>query len=103
MHSAKLDAGVEASGPHDFAVHLKRLSSLSAIGVHRIPRSTSVTIAKRPSRGGGTARDIDLIWGVGEAEYFWRRDWTAKITLIRLNKTAFWRKAPWLQVWRRNH
>jgi hypothetical protein len=35
--SAKLDAGVEASGPHDFAVRNKRLSSLSAVGVHRIP------------------------------------------------------------------
>ena len=35
--SAKLDASVGASGPHDFAVRLKRLSSLSAISVHRIP------------------------------------------------------------------
>jgi hypothetical protein len=33
----KLDASVGASGPHDFAVHLKRRSSCSAISVHRIP------------------------------------------------------------------
>jgi hypothetical protein len=35
--SRRLDAGVEASEPHDFAVHLKRRSSYSAISVHRIP------------------------------------------------------------------
>jgi hypothetical protein len=35
--SAKLDAGVEASGPHDFAVRIKRRSSSSASCVHRIP------------------------------------------------------------------
>jgi hypothetical protein len=39
-------------------------------------------------------RDVDLIWGINEAEYFWRKDWTAKITLIRFNKIAFWRKSP---------
>jgi hypothetical protein len=49
----KLDAGVEASGPHGFAVRLKRIRQ-SAIRVHRIPPPTSVTIAKRPSKGGGT-------------------------------------------------
>jgi hypothetical protein len=51
--SAKLDAGVEASGPHDFAVHRKRPRR------KRRPRPphpalTSVTIAKRPSRRDGT-------------------------------------------------
>jgi hypothetical protein len=35
--SAKLDAGVEASGPHDFAVRRQRASSLRAVSVHRIP------------------------------------------------------------------
>jgi hypothetical protein len=35
--SAKLDAGVEASGPHDFAVRRERASSLRAVSVHRIP------------------------------------------------------------------
>jgi hypothetical protein len=94
MTSAKLDASVGASGPHDFAVREAKRVRQRAACVHRIPRSTSVTIAKRPSRGGGTAGDIVLIWVSGEAEYFLKWDWTAKITLIRLNKTAFWRKAP---------
>jgi hypothetical protein len=48
----QLDAGVEASGPHDFAVHLKRRSSL-APSASTASRLTSVTIAKRPSDGTG--------------------------------------------------
>jgi hypothetical protein len=32
------------------------------------------------------ARDIDLIWGSGEAEYFCKWDWTGQITLIRFRK-----------------
>jgi hypothetical protein len=52
----RLDAGVEASGPHDFAVRKKSALVLSAACVHRIPRLTSVTIAKRPSEGAGRRR-----------------------------------------------
>src|ERR1700676_379051 len=65
--SAKLDAGVEASEPHDFAVRFS-ISRLRAVNrsretrpaincraqrcrVHRIPFPTSVTIAIRPSVG----------------------------------------------------
>jgi hypothetical protein len=50
MYSRRLDAGVEASGPHDFAVRWQALSSVAP------PASTashpaSVTIAIRPSCG----------------------------------------------------
>ena len=38
--------------------------------VHRIPRPTSVTIAKRPSVWGGTAGDIVVIWVSGKEEFF---------------------------------
>jgi hypothetical protein len=48
--STKLDAGVEASGPHDFAVRLKRISS-SALSASTASRPAFVTIAKRPSWG----------------------------------------------------
>jgi hypothetical protein len=48
--------------------------------VHRIPFPTSVTIAKRPSRGERDARDIDVIWVGGEAKCFFQRDWTAEFT-----------------------
>jgi hypothetical protein len=46
--TAGRDAGVEASGPHDFAVHDKCIRLLHC-RVHRIPRQRFVTIAKRPS------------------------------------------------------
>ena len=52
--SAKLDASVEASGPHDFAVRVSAVRQ-GHFHVHRIPRPTSVTTAKRPSCGHETA------------------------------------------------
>jgi hypothetical protein len=57
--SARLDAGVEASEPHDFAVcssvlvQRDRKIAPDAIRIHRIPLPTSVTIAKRPFNGAG--------------------------------------------------
>jgi len=50
----QLDTGVEASGPHDFAVRLIRVRPARQ-GVHRIPRPTPVTIAKRPLCPGNLA------------------------------------------------
>jgi hypothetical protein len=50
---AKLSASVGAPGPHDFAVRKNiarpREDRASMLCVHRIPRPTFVTIAKRPS------------------------------------------------------
>src|ERR1700687_2620392 len=46
----KLDAGVEASGPHDFAVRGRRCSS-PALPASTASRPASVTIASRPSVG----------------------------------------------------
>jgi hypothetical protein len=60
--SERLDASVEASGPHDFAVRFARVR-LHRQSVHRIPRPTFVTIAKRPSCGHGTLRILPVIWG----------------------------------------
>jgi hypothetical protein len=85
-HLHQLDASVEASGPHDFAVRLMAPLVLLRQSVHRIPLPTSVTIAKRPSSGGGTAGDIWLIWGGGEAENFSAGDWTTQISLNLFNK-----------------
>ncbi len=92
--SAGLDAGVEASGPHDFAVR-SNISRQHAVDrsqaetrpaitsrakrcrVHRIPCPTSVTIAKRPSVGrdgkgyrsdlGQARTEIFLQWHIDEA------------------------------------
>jgi hypothetical protein len=51
--SAKLDASVGASGPHDFTVRntpfVRAKNCTATYYVHRIPHPTSVTIAKRPS------------------------------------------------------
>src|SRR5438045_6262951 len=49
--TCQLDASVEASGPHDFAVRISTFCQ-ACFSVHRIPCPTSVTIAKRPSRVG---------------------------------------------------
>jgi hypothetical protein len=76
----RLDAGVEASGPHDFAVRMSALSSL-APPASTASRPTSVTIAKRPSESGGMAADIEVIWVGREQENFCKWDWTAKIKL----------------------
>jgi hypothetical protein len=51
-----LDPSVGESGPHAFAVRRPHHSSADAAFVHRIPHSTSVTTAKRPSYRGGTGR-----------------------------------------------
>ena len=68
----QLDASVGASGPHDFAVRRKALSS-SATRVHRIPCPTSVTIAKRPFCMGRDGNDMQVIWVGSERNIFAKR------------------------------
>jgi hypothetical protein len=57
-----LSASVGAPGPHDFAVR-DRVIRLMTRRVHRVPRPTFVTIAKRPSYRVRDAWMIVLIWG----------------------------------------
>src|ERR1700730_16203005 len=73
----QLDAGVEASGPHDFAVRKQALSSLAPLA-STASRPTSVTIAKRPSEWDGMANPIILIWGSEKPKYFCEWGWTGK-------------------------
>src|SRR3954449_6702789 len=77
--TAKLDASVEASGPHDFAV---RLSTVRQPCYQRPPHPvpTFVTIAKRPFVWDGMAGVIVLIWVRLETECFCKGDWTAQIS-----------------------
>jgi hypothetical protein len=60
----QLDASVEASRPHDFAVRASCVR-LAHDRVHRIPYPTFVTIAKRPSfrarDGANHAGDLGLL------------------------------------------
>jgi hypothetical protein len=67
--TAKLDASVEASGPHDFAVRISTFRQ-ACYRVHRIPCPTSVTIAKRPSRVGRDGATNEVICVRPEAGYF---------------------------------
>ena len=62
-HRRQLDASIGATGPHGFAVRDIYRSSFRYCRAHRIPRPTSVTIAKRPSCGRGTVRILPVIWG----------------------------------------
>jgi hypothetical protein len=87
-----VNASVEASGPHDFAVRFRHAFVFRIESVHRIPRPTFVTIAKRPSSGHGTAGFMDLIWVKREAIYFRGEDWTGSISLIGFDKFDVWRK-----------
>jgi hypothetical protein len=72
--SRKLDASLEASGPHDFTVRF------SAVRYRRDPRPphphpTSVTIANAPLSGTGW-QIIRLICTSDKQKYFCRRGWT---------------------------
>jgi hypothetical protein len=90
--SAKLDASVGASGPHDFAVrnNAVRLHAVRSSRARRtaLPprlradavastasRPAFVTIASRPS-GDETGGLIELILAGAKAEYFSNRGWT---------------------------
>src|SRR5205823_5506161 len=70
--TCQLDASVEASGPHDFAVRVSTFRQ-ACFNVHRIPFPTSVTIAKRPFEWDGMAEVVELIWANRKAEYFCKR------------------------------
>src|SRR5882757_785997 len=70
----QLDASVGASGPHDFAVRLKRRSSLSA-SASTASRPALMTLRNAPLWD-RTVSDILLIWGKREVEYFCKGGWT---------------------------
>jgi hypothetical protein len=74
----RLDASVEASEPHDFAVRLHAVRQRH-VSVHRIPsrvsddRDTPLWWTRRRGLW-------NLIWGKREGIYFWKWDWTSKPT-----------------------
>jgi hypothetical protein len=91
--SRKLNASVEASEPHDFAVREKRASS-SAPSRPPHPEPNVLDDRETPLMWAGTARLMHLIWAKREGKYFCNREWTGQIRLIRLNKSAFCEN-PW--------
>src|SRR4051795_214099 len=83
---AKLDASVEASGPHDFAVRVQHRSSAAPNSVHRIPPRVRDD-RERPSVGrDGAIRKVFCVWG--ETKYFREQGWTGQIGLIAFEKIA---------------
>ena len=83
--SRRLDASVGASGPHAFAVRLRRIRQ-SAVRVHRIPPHVRDD-RERPSERSGTVGVIDLIWVFGKSEYFCKRGWTGFADLPDVSET----------------
>ena len=99
----RLDAGVEASGPHDFTVRVilvrprapdrSRKTRPAITSTHStLPRPphpipTFVTITIRPFVGDETATDMQVIWANMESKYFCERGWTGKsISSCRANQ-----------------
>jgi hypothetical protein len=80
----KLDASVEASGPHDFAVRLSAARQ-EHIRVHRIP-SRVRDDREPPLMWDGTAIISEVIWVRPKQQSFCRQGWTGRIGLIRFNK-----------------
>jgi hypothetical protein len=89
---ANLNASVEASEPHDFAVRLRAVRQRH-IRVHRIPSRVSDD-REPPLWWDETAQVMALIWGKREPKCFCKPDWTGQISLIRLNKSAFCENHP---------
>ena len=70
----RLDSSIGASGPHDFAVRIKRPSSSSA-SASTASRPALMTLRNAPLWD-RTVSDILLIWGKREVEYFCKWGWT---------------------------
>jgi len=108
LASAKLDASVGASGPHDFAVrnNIVRLHAVNRSRAQRTAlrprlradaaastasRPAFVTIASRPS-GDETGRLIEVILASAKAEYFSNQGWTG---FADLPDGQFASEVPW--------
>ncbi|HWJ20580.1 MAG TPA: hypothetical protein VNR65_17825 [Geobacterales bacterium] len=75
LASQELDASVEASGPHDFAVRKKSALVFGAACVHRILSRVRDDL-EPPLQRDRTVADMKVICANTEAEYFCARGWT---------------------------
>jgi hypothetical protein len=84
--STKLDAGVETSEPHDFTVRIERCSpSAPTRPPHSEPNVRDD--GDTPLQWDRNDVFLNLIWVKREPIYFFERDWTGSIGLIRFNKS----------------
>src|SRR6202012_2880124 len=74
LASQELDASVEASGPHDFAVRVSAVR-YRHLDVHRIPLRVRDD-REPPLMWNETAIICEVIWVGREQKYFCKRDWT---------------------------
>jgi hypothetical protein len=75
-HHRQLDASVEASGPHAFAVR-ETVVRLSTARVHRTPCPTFRDDREAPLLIGlGWREVLAVICPTPKGEYFWRKGWT---------------------------
>jgi hypothetical protein len=72
--SRKLDASLEASGPHDFAVHLRRLRQRRPPRPPH-PRPALLTLRNAPLSGTG-CKSYSAIFVSEKQKYFCERGWT---------------------------
>jgi hypothetical protein len=90
----RLSTSPGVPGPHAFAVRINR-ARRTRCRVHRIPRPTLVTIAKRPLARTGR-RDETTYFRKTEVRNFRAVDWTPSQLLNRLTKFDFSRTHFWL-------
>jgi len=82
--SARLDAGVEASGPHDFAVRVSAVR-LASLPRHRIPPRVRDD-REPPLCVGRDGRYIAVIGVSEKPKYFCAGDWTGQISMNSFEK-----------------
>jgi hypothetical protein len=66
--SANLNASVEASGPHDFAVHVSAVRQRAAVST--ASRTNVRDDRETPLLWDGMATNMEVIWGKHEGKYF---------------------------------
>src|SRR5579864_3960585 len=69
---------------------MSRRRQHDAARVERVPFSTFVTIASRPSET-RRRRLVEMIRPTGKMEIFFEKDWTGQIRLKGFGKFGFWR------------
>jgi acetoacetate decarboxylase len=75
----RLDASIGASEPHDFAVRVSTVRQ-TAPAASTASRPALMTLRNAPLWD-GTARISEVIWVRLEEKYFFKKDWTAQISL----------------------
>ena len=89
--SSRVDASVEASGPHDFTVR-RRVVRLSTSRRPSHPAPTFCDDRETPLLSGtGRREGVEMICPTGRAKYFCAEEWTVESALMGLGKSGLLR------------